>query len=344
MRLARNVLLVSIYLVAAAWGASRQPRVSFELLTQPGLSLTASQQWYKALTGLGLSGLQIRAAGPRDEMGVTRLGSEATPEYKVVGLLAGDNTLRLPGGKFSLNDTARLRKWLDNLRDDGAEGVTERRSAFGLIPRQLEQVHDDLKKPVGISTRGISADKAVAQIGGSLKWSLEPDEATRRELSGLHVTEEFSGLSSGTALAAILRPVGLVLEPQRSPAGNLRYRIGKPESGHDAWPIGWKPKEKPNKVLGDLFEFLNVEIQEIPVSEALEAIEGRLKVPFVFDRAAMALHGVDPAKVEADVPGKRMTYSQVLNKVLMQARLKYELRVDEAEKPFLWITTVKPTP
>ena len=37
-----------------------------------------------------------------------------------------------------------------------------------------------------------------------------------------------------------------------------------------------------------------------------------------------------------------MTYSQVLGKVLMQARLKYELRVDEADKPFVWITSVKP--
>jgi hypothetical protein len=344
MRSALKFLLVSIGLVAAASGANPQPRVSFELLTQPGLSLTASQQWYKALTGLGVSGLQIRSASPRDEMGITRLGSEASPEYKVVGLLAADNTLRLPGGKFSLNESGRLRKWLESLRDEGAEGVTERRSAFGLIPRQLEQIHDDLKKPVGISTRGMSADKAVAQIGGSLKWSLELDDATRRELSGVHVTEEFRGLSSGTSLAALLRLAGLVLEPQRSQAGDLQYRIGKPRSGHDAWPVGWKPKDKPNKVLDDLFEFLNVEIQEIPVSEALEAIEGRLKVPFVFDRAAMVLHGVDPGKVEAGVPSKRMTYSQVLNKVLMQAMLKYELRVDEVEKPFLWITTVKPSP
>jgi hypothetical protein len=50
------------------------------------------------------------------------------------------------------------------------------------------------------------------------------------------------------------------------------------------------------------------------------------------------------AFIQADVPEKRMTYSQILNKVLLQARLKYELRVDEADKPFLWITTVKRVP
>ena len=67
----------------------------------------------------------------------------------------------------------------------------------------------------------------------------------------------------------------------------------------------------------------------------------RLKVPLVYDLNAMAMHGIDPAEVEAKVPAKKMTYSQILAKVLLQAKLQYELRVDEADKPFLWITTVK---
>ena len=58
----------------------------------------------------------------------------------------------------------------------------------------------------------------------------------------------------------------------------------------------------------------------------------------------MALHGVDPAKKQAAVPNKRLSYSQILSKVLMQARLKYEVRLDEDDKPFVWITTVKPVP
>jgi hypothetical protein len=31
-----------------------------------------------------------------------------------------------------------------------------------------------------------------------------------------------------------------------------------------------------------------------------------------------------------------------LRKLLFQAGLKFEVRLDEAGKPFLWITTVKP--
>ena len=142
----------------------------------------------------------------------------------------------------------------------------------------------------------------------------------------------------------ILRPAGLVLVPERPPGGEIAYHIGKAVVGRESWPIGWKPKDKPNKVVPELFEFLNAEIKDVPVSEALEAIQGRLKIPFLFDRNAFALHGVDLAKTDADVPNKRLTYSLILGKVLMQGHAKYELRVDESEQPFLWITTVKPAP
>ena len=81
-----------------------------------------------------------------------------------------------------------------------------------------------------------------------------------------------------------------------------------------------------------------------PTVEALAAIEGRLKVPFLYDRNAMALYEIDPAAVEASVPEKRMSYSLVLRRVLSQAKLEYELRVDEADKPFVWITSIKPAP
>jgi hypothetical protein len=35
-------------------------------------------------------------------------------------------------------------------------------------------------------------------------------------------------------------------------------------------------------------------------------------------------------------------YAIVLRKSLFSAGLKYELRVDDGKRPFLWITTLKP--
>jgi hypothetical protein len=342
MRLPAKFLLVAACVASTTLVAHAKPRVSLELLTKPGLPLTASQQWYKVLTDLGVGNLQIRSAGPRAEMGITEQGSKASREYKVIGILAADSVLYLPGGKFSLTETARLRKWLENVTAEGAEGVTQERAGFGLSPRAFQQVQDDLKKTVTFSTKDMPAAKAVGQVAEQLKYPLVLADADRRELAAVKLADDLQGLSSGTALAAMLRPAGLVLTPDRPQASELQYKVGRAQADRQGWPIGWQPPAKSNEVWPQLFDFLNVEIQDIPVSEALEAIEGRLKVPFVYDRNAMALHGVDPSKVQADVPSKRMTYSLILKKVLFQARLKFELRLDDAQKPFLWITTVKP--
>jgi hypothetical protein len=196
--------------------------------------------------------------------------------------------------------------------------------------------------PVGFSTKGVSAAAAATQIGKALRNPLVLEPGAEQALAKVTLAEELAEVSRGTALAAIARPAGLVLRPARSGSG-LEYRLERPREG-EVWPIGWAPKDRKSDSLPALFEMLNVEIKEIPVSEALEAIEGRLKVPFLYDRNAMALHQVDPTTVQADVPGTRMSYSQVLRKLLGQAKLKYELRVDEANKPILWITTFKRAP
>jgi hypothetical protein len=93
-----------------------------------------------------------------------------------------------------------------------------------------------------------------------------------------------------------------------------------------------------------LFEHLKVDITETLVSEAVDSIQTRLEVPFLYDQNALALHGVDPSKAQAAVSSTRLTYSQILGKILLQAKLQFDLRLDDADHPFLWITTIKPAP
>ena len=87
----------------------------------------------------------------------------------------------------------------------------------------------------------MAAAKALDKIGSRLDLRLEFDDGARQELSGLKIDDELEDVSSGTALAILLRPAGLVLEPIRPSGGTLHYRIGKPRAGHEAWPAGWKP-------------------------------------------------------------------------------------------------------
>ncbi len=342
MRFIRAMLpLAAIFVSGSLPAAEKKPQVTLEVITEQGGSLTGAQEWSKLLGEAGLSNVRIHSSNEKVAVAIEKQGPASAPSYKVTGILKSDNSLQLPGGKFTLRDKGPLKQWLAKIGDAGVEGVTQKPSAFGLLPSQLEQVHDDLKRPVDFDTKQLAATEAVSKLGGRLKFALKFDAVAAQALADVKVEEDLRGLSSGTALAAILRPAGLVLEPERHAGGEMAYRIAKP-SEREFWPVGWLPEEPARKVLPDMFELLNVEIDATPLHDALAALQERLKAPYLFDQNALAFHGIDPSQVEVSVPGKRMSYSLVQQKILSQAKLKGELRVDEAGKPFFWITTIKP--
>ena len=72
-----------------------------------------------------MTGLRIRSAEGNDKIEIDRRGKGASASYRVTGLLRGNNTLQLPGGKFTLHDSAKLKQWIEKVADEGAEGVTQ---------------------------------------------------------------------------------------------------------------------------------------------------------------------------------------------------------------------------
>ncbi|HKD38397.1 MAG TPA: hypothetical protein VKB78_16400, partial [Pirellulales bacterium] len=116
----------------------------------------------------------------------------------------------------------------------------------------------------------------------------------------------------------------------------------KSTQGAEAWPIGWPPEGSDVKAVPQLLDSLNVEIRDIPASTAIDAIQARMKLPFVYDYNSMVKNRIDLAKKVTIPPEKKALYGTVLRKVLFQAGLKYSVRVDEAGKPLMWITTLKP--
>jgi hypothetical protein len=104
------------------------------------------------------------------------------------------------------------------------------------------------------------------------------------------------------------------------------------------WPIGWKPGRSPSEIVPELFEPRNAEIQGYTLEETLQAIGTRVKIPFFVDHAALRAARIDPASVQVQVARSRISYKRVLDRVLSQARLYCQIRVDEAGTPFVWIT------
>jgi len=322
-------------LTAAAAG-----RVELELYTEPGLAAVEAQNWYRLLTDLKVDGCDIRSGAPEKIEVVTR-GSAQQPVYLVRGYLTGRGELQFPGRKFTLQDRSRLRAWIEELRTWGPQGAPQGQPLFGLNAAQYGAVRKDLAQVVNFVTTGKERPAVVREIASGLQhpWNLSPRFLEALASEG-KVVEEVQGITSGTALAYLLRPVGWNFRPERLPDGTLQYRAAPAGEFSEHWPIGWAPTDRRSKALPVLMEFLNVEIEPTPLLEILPVMKEHLKVPLLLDRNAAAQHQIDLQR-KVSYPSKRSYYDNILGSLLGQAQLKSEVRLDEANRPFLWITTVK---
>lgn len=343
MRVVRTLSALVVLILLAGTGPPLRAagEVRLELVGEARGSALAFQQWLQALSRAGITNVRIRSGKTTDTVGIEVRGTKDSPLYVVTGIVKSSEELLLPGGRYRRGDVARLARWLDDLAKLGPEDQRPPKSAFGLSPKQYEQVRKDLARPVGFPTRGMPRSEAVKKISRRLSLPLQIDPKLAKALEGDKVGEELSAFSCGTALAYVLRPMGLCMVPRLLDRGPV-YAVVKARPGLEVWPVGWEPEKPRPKVLPALFEFRNVNIQGVSAATALEAIGKRLEVPMLLDHNALARYGIEPDKVIVSYPGKRTTYGLVLRRILFQARLKSELRVDEAGKPFLWISSVKP--
>jgi hypothetical protein len=330
--------VVLIFCGDIAWGA--KPRVEIEVFAEPGLSnTTAAQRWTKTLGDAGFDAVRFRPLQNGDRPDVQTQTTGASTVVNVTAQLTGRGTLVTSGGQFTYSESTKLKKWLGDLQSGG--GLPgERKTVFGLTGQQFADLKAALAKPVGYSTKGQRPEKIWEQIKSALPVELTVDPMIAKEmLADEPVRDELKGLAAGTVLAAIVRPAGGVLVPR--PAGKqIELVASQPQRGVDAWPIGWPPEEKGDqKIIPALFEFINVDFPGNPAEDAIAAIQPRLGVPLVFDYNNMARQRID-LKKSVKVPAGKTYYRRILERVLYQAGMKFEVRVDDAGKPLIWITTL----
>ena len=314
-----------------------------------------AHEWLQLLASIGVDDVRIRGAQSGDELKAENRGTPERPNYHVLGFLTGNDQLRLPGGTFSRGDLGALKDYFERLGADGAEALTATRGRFGLTAKELEAVTADLAQPIDFETKGRSVvdvlRKLIARFGvqrlGTHGAATMPDLRKADPIA-----DELQGLTAGTGLAIILRNNGYVLRPEKVRAVPLSYGIAPVDPDElfqstlgetddadlNQWPIGWKPDRLASDTVPELFEPRNAEIEGYTLEETLQAIRARVKIPFIIDHAALRAARIDPAAVQVRVARSRISYKRVLDRVLSQARLYCEIRLDEMGTPFLWIT------
>lgn len=345
--LVRGIMPLALALsisMSMAGTLSAGARVELELVTSAEFPRFETQKWFRLLKDLKVNGLRIRSSRPSDKLEIVTSGSKSSPVYRVKGMLTARGELALPGGKrFSLRDGIRLASWLKQLREFGPGG--KKVAAFGLTPDQFEAVRKDLAQAVTFSTKGKSRAKVLENIAGRLNHQTALRRGARDALKEAgDLSEELKGISFGTALACLLRPAGLGLAPSRLPGGKVRFDIRAGLSEKQAWPVGLSAQDQRRKLLPSLFEFLNVEIDKgTSMATALDFISAKLKAPILLDHNALAELNIELSKATVAVSPRRTTLSILISRLLRAAnpRLITEMRIDEANKPFIWVTVYR---
>jgi hypothetical protein len=342
MRVARLMLLPTL-LLCAVQPARAESSVSLELVTEAGFPALESQKWLRMLTDLGIDGLTIRAARGTDKAEIVTDERGHDRAYRVIGVLTGRNELIVPGGRFGIRDSGKIAAWITRLKEDGPPGQDAGvPKLFGLEAQELSSLRKVLAQPVNFPTQDIPAADVVDAIIERLELRAPISRSARAALNEADpVGEDLQGLACGTALACVLRPAGLGFAP-RGGAGGFELDVISPTGDQLVWPVGLSAEEERDTILPKVMEFLEVEFEDVPLPGVVSAIGERLETPMLYDHVALAIRRIDPATKLVSLPAKRTTYSLALRKSLGQARLKSILRVDDAGKPFFWITTMIP--
>jgi len=310
--------------------------IDLEVATEPGTPISAPQEWARLLGRMNLGSVRLRGvrSGERPKLEAKNLGK--TTRYHLLAILNSRNELVLPERRFRVGDRKALQKYLEQLPAQAAYNA-EDRGRFGLTEKQFRLVFSELSQPVGFSTVAKRASDVFARL--EKKLSVGVVHARNGALrNSKPLTAELRKLSTGTALAFVLRRDGLALYPEQLPDGPLRLSIEPYDSQRESWPIGWKPAVSSRRSAPHLYETRNIKINSLTLAQALTALQPPIKIPVLLDDWILRRHEIDPSKIQVSHPQKRTFLKSAVGKLLSQARLAEELRVDELDQPFLWVT------
>jgi len=324
---------------------ARNTTVTIEILTSGAGAGLATLQWRPIFERIGMA-VRIRAGigGEKPRTKERRFGR--LRRVTVTGRLGRRGELVFEGRKFTTADAAALKEWLRELKTYGAQGSPKGKPLWGLTRTQFQTLYSALSRTMTTDVAGLTLETALMKTTPATGYSVRYSVAARKWMKSRFsmvpkVGQSSRGMTRGTALAMLLSEYGLGFRPLRTPEGKIELTLDPLSKTTDVWPIGWKLKESRIKTVPGLFKFVPVELDEVPLSDVLHAIEIRTKIPIRTDSYRIRSSGIDMAKIHVTYPRRRTTWSQLIRGVTTSHKLARRYRIDERGHPFIWITTLE---
>ncbi len=336
-----TALLVTITVTNSPVMAQKKRIVQLEISAPERAELMTQQRWMEMLADVGADNVRSLTLALARQPQIKETQTETSTVIQVSGVIEG-TLLKLPGKSFTINDKESIGQYIQKLRDDGAQIAMADKKAFGLTADQLIKVHQLLSAPLTMETKGKAASDVLAHVLQNVDMELIMNQTARSVMHAESpVQDQLQGLSYGTVLAAVLRPLGMVMTIQRKQGDVPRIEIVNFDQSSEYWPVGW-PVDKPlGELHPKLMERVPLEIRNYQLDIALDAIQKRVELPFIFDQNAMARNGIDLSQTRVTLVHTKIAYMVAIQKLLAQTkpRMRAEVRIDEREQPFLWIST-----
>lgn len=345
MRGGRFTILGSLLTTAILSGmvgvATAQHRLTLEVVTDLNVPRTATQDWARKLNGIGFDSVRLRTGTSSDKPSVEERGTPPRVNYHVTAFLSSKNELWVPGASFKQSEISKLKKWAEKLSIGGEQELSRKPGAFGMTKEEQDALKQKLETTITWSTTGGTVADLLRKFGQETGVEFKATGEATARMRQVPLVDQLQGFSAGTAMAIALRSASLGISPEREVGGKQFLMVAMLTEERQFWPLGWAPTDNPANTAPALFQFIEVEIMDTPVTEAVAAIGARVKVPILLDHSRIALQEIDLAEAKVKFPKRRTFYKNILDNLLFQVKLTMDLKVDENGKPFLWVTPIR---
>ncbi|HLJ11904.1 MAG TPA: hypothetical protein VKU82_11980 [Planctomycetaceae bacterium] len=330
--------------ITAGKKKSPSTTITMEILTGSDGAGLKAREWSEILSKLDVT-FTIRRGRPDEKLEVTEktVGGKLR-SIEVTGALDSKGRLVFRDQSFAPGDSGKLAEWLNELRTYGAQGDPDGKPVWGLTKQQFAVIHTAMQKPLASDPNGLDLAEALSRFDlpkdDPLRFSAEAATLLNEQKEPPKVGQSVKGVTQGTALAVVLSEQGLGFRPRRLPEGTIELTVYSLKETSDVWPVGWPRKQTIPETAPTLFEIKPIDLEDVPLDALLEAVSDKIKIPILIDHAAIKANKIDLAEVKISHPRKRTTWKTALDSFAYKAKAKVEVLIDEANKPFLWVTPV----
>lgn len=305
-----------------------------------------AQRWGKVFSEMGETA-RIRQPLPSDKPEIKETKRGTFRIIRVIGELDRKGDLVFPQKTFSIKQTDQIKTWLNELKVYGAQGSPDGKKFWGLNKQQFDDVVKALSVPIAKETKEEQLMEVIDALPIDKTYSVIVHPEAREAFFKIETAElrqELKKVSSGTALAILLRERGFGFRPLRTPSASIELTIQSLSKISDPWPVGWdigdtRPR---NLIMPNLFEFVKTGFEEAPLQRVLDAISEQTKTSILIDHSLCKKKEIDLSKAAVSYPEKQTAWSLVLASVVRQARLTHKIMLDEAGRPFVWVAPFVP--